>query len=63
MIETIPALLRTAAGRWGDRIALKPMPGPMTGSPASFAWLDEQADRFAKALIADGMRAGERIGL
>ena len=30
---------------------------------ASFAWLHAEADRFARALIADGMQAGERIGL
>ena len=35
----------------------------MDGEPASFAWLDAAADRFARALIADGMAAGERVGL
>jgi acyl-CoA synthetase (AMP-forming)/AMP-acid ligase II len=57
--DTIPALLRGAARKWGGKIALK----PMAGDAASFAWLDEQADRFARALIADGMAAGERVAV
>jgi len=57
--ETIPQLLRAAARKWGGKTALK----PMKGNSASFTWLDQQADRFARALIADGMQAGERIGL
>ncbi|MDG2003419.1 MAG: AMP-binding protein [Novosphingobium sp.] len=57
--ETIPQLLREAARRWGEKTALK----PMSGNSASFAWLDEQADRFAHALISDGMLLGERVGL
>jgi acyl-CoA synthetase (AMP-forming)/AMP-acid ligase II len=59
VIETVPELLRTAARRWGGRTALKAMDEPAT----SFATLDAQADRFAKALIADGMAAGERLAI
>jgi len=56
---TIPELLREAARKWGERTALK----QEAGDWASFAWLDGEADRFARALIADGMAAGERVGL
>jgi acyl-CoA synthetase (AMP-forming)/AMP-acid ligase II len=59
MIETIPALLREAARRWGGKPALRSMAEGAT----SFTDLDAQADRFAKALIGDGMQAGERIGI
>lgn len=59
LIDTVPGLMRAAARRWGDKTALKSMEEPAT----SFATLDAQADRFAKALIADGMQAGERIGI
>jgi len=57
--DTIPGLLRDAARRWGGKTALR----PLAGDAASFAWLDIEADRFARALIADGMQAGERVGL
>jgi acyl-CoA synthetase (AMP-forming)/AMP-acid ligase II len=59
MSETIPQLLRNAAMRWGEKCALVAMDEP----PASFAMLDAEADRFARALIADGMQFGERLGI
>jgi acyl-CoA synthetase (AMP-forming)/AMP-acid ligase II len=59
MIDTVPALLRDAARKWGGKTALKSMREPAT----SFATLDEQADRFARALIADGAEPGERLGI
>jgi acyl-CoA synthetase (AMP-forming)/AMP-acid ligase II len=59
MIETVPALLRAAAKKWRDKTALKSMREP----PASFGMLDTEADRFAKALIADGMKPNERFGI
>lgn len=59
MIATVPELLRSAAKRWGEKPALK----SMEEQPTSFATLDLQADRFAKALLADGMQAGERVGI
>jgi acyl-CoA synthetase (AMP-forming)/AMP-acid ligase II len=51
--------MRAAARRWGEKAALKSMREP----PTSFAALDAGADRFAKALIADGMVADERVGI
>lgn len=59
MIETVPGLLRSAAARWGRKTALMSMSEPAT----SFAALNEQADRFARALIAQGMGHGERVGI
>lgn len=59
VIETVPELLRVAARRWGTKTALLSMDEP----PTSFAKLDEWADRHARALIADGMGGGERIGI
>lgn len=59
MIDTIPGLLRDAARRWGDRPALRSMHEPAV----NFGPLDACADRFAKALLADDMLAGERVGI
>jgi len=59
MTDTIPALLRAAARRHGDRPALS----CASDGPTGFATLDAMADRFAKALIGDGMAHGERIGI
>ena len=59
MIDTVPGLLRVAAQRWGGKTALV----AMDEAPASFAQLDEAADRFARALIADGSAHGDRIGI
>src|SRR5262245_2015937 len=59
MTATVPGLLRAAAARWPSRPALK----SMTEAPTSFATLDHHADRFARALIADGMQTGEAIAL
>jgi acyl-CoA synthetase (AMP-forming)/AMP-acid ligase II len=57
--ETVPELLRAAVRRWGAKPALK----SMHEAPVTFAELDRQADRFARALIADGMTQGERLAI
>jgi acyl-CoA synthetase (AMP-forming)/AMP-acid ligase II len=59
MIDTTPALLRAAAQRWRDKTALI----SLRDSAVSFATLDVEADRFAKALIGDGVDPEERIGI
>jgi acyl-CoA synthetase (AMP-forming)/AMP-acid ligase II len=59
MTDTIPALLRSAARTHGDKAALSSSADGTT----SFAELDAQADRVARALIADGMAHGERIAI
>lgn len=57
-MTTIPGLLREAARRYKDRPALVAADGP-----TSFAALDREADRVARALLADGVRKGGRIGV
>src|SRR5689334_20637346 len=59
MADTIPAVLREAAARYGDKTALI-APGI---APMSFAALDGLTDRFARALIADGLAPGDRVGV
>lgn len=59
MTDTIPALLRAAARLYGGKAAL----ASATDGDTSFAELDRQADRVARALIADSMDAGERIAV
>lgn len=59
MTTTIPALLRDAAQRFGDRPALvSQQDGAM-----SYIELDRQADLVAKALIADGAQPGDRAAI
>jgi HIP---CoA ligase len=59
MIDTTTALLRAAAQRWRNKTALISLRDPAI----SFAALDLQADRFAKALIGDGIESAERVGI
>jgi acyl-CoA synthetase (AMP-forming)/AMP-acid ligase II len=59
MRTTIPALLRDAAQLHGEKAALS----STVDGPTSFARLDAEADRVARALIADGMDHGERIAI
>lgn len=61
MIEapTIPALLREAARRFGDRAALV---SRLDGA-ISYRELDHQADLVAKALIGDGALPGDRLAI
>lgn len=59
MTRTIPALMRDAAKRFGDRAALV---SQLDGA-ISFRDLDFQADQVAKALIADGARPGDRAAI
>lgn len=59
MTDTIPALMRAAAGRHGDRDALV----SQVDGAISFAALDRQVDLVARALIADGATPGERAAI
>lgn len=59
MTTTIPALMRDAARRYGDRAALV---SPVDGS-ISYRELDAQADLIAKALMADGVQQGDRTAI
>ncbi|MDG2005657.1 MAG: AMP-binding protein [Novosphingobium sp.] len=59
MPETIPAAMRDAALRFGEKTALLPPDAP----PMSFAALDALADVVVKALIAEDMAQGERIAV
>jgi acyl-CoA synthetase (AMP-forming)/AMP-acid ligase II len=57
MTDTIPAVLREAAQRFGERPALL----TPNAAPMGFAALCDLASAFARALLADGMVAGERV--
>lgn len=59
MTDTIPALMRAAAKRHGDRPALF----SQADGAISFNELDRQADLVAKALIADGALPGDRAAI
>lgn len=59
MTTTIPALLKEAARRFGGKPALV----SAADGIMSFAELDAEADRVARALLADGFVKGERIGI
>lgn len=59
MTMTIPALMRDAAARYGDRPALM----SQNDGEISYRELDRQADLVAKALLADGAQPGDRAGI
>lgn len=59
MTTTIPALMRAAARRFGERPALRCRADGAT----SYAELDQQADCVAMALIADGALPGDRAAI
>lgn len=59
MNKTIPALLRQAAGLYGDRAALVSTSDGAIG----YRDLDRHADAVAKAMIADGARPGDRAAV
>jgi len=59
MSKTIPAAMRDAAKRFGEKVALL----PPDASPMSFAGLDALVDDVARALIAAGMAEGERVAV
>jgi len=59
MTTTIPALMRDAARRFGDRPALV----SSKDGPISYRELDRQADLVARALIADGAMPGDRAAI
>ena len=56
--KTLGALLDEAAARWGTREALT-----YEGQRWSFAELQTEIDRTARACIALGMQAGDRVAL
>ena len=58
-MTTIPALLKEAARRFGDKPALMSAEDGGIG----FAALDAEADQVAKALLADGLVKGDRVGI
>lgn len=57
---TIGAALRNAAARWGDRLALV---SRHQGIAWTWGQFDAQVDRIAAGLIAQGVRAGDRVGI
>jgi acyl-CoA synthetase (AMP-forming)/AMP-acid ligase II len=59
MPDTVPAALAHAAREFGDAEALAQPDGPRL----SFADLHERAHTMARALIADGVRAGDRVAI
>ena len=59
MNQTIPSLLRAAARRYGDKAALISDRNERT----SFAKIDAEADRVARALLADGVHLGDRLAI
>ncbi len=59
MAGTIPQLSREAAVLYGDKAALV----APTGESIGFRALDALADRFARALIADGMEPEARVAI
>ncbi|WP_028640367.1 AMP-binding protein [Novosphingobium acidiphilum] len=57
---TIGAALRQAAARWGDSLALVSRHQALR---ATWAQLDAAVDRMAAGLIAQGVQAGDRVGI
>lgn len=58
-MTTIPALLRNAARRYGRKPALASAADGLIGFDA----LDREADKVARALLADGLKKGDRVGI
>ncbi len=56
---TIPAALASAAGQFGERIAVAEPGGPRL----TYRELHEQAGEVAAALAADGIQAGDRVAI
>ncbi|MBQ63194.1 MAG: hypothetical protein CMQ19_14130 [Gammaproteobacteria bacterium] len=57
-VNTLPQLLETAVSAWGDRTALITEDGRWT-----YKQVSEQVDLYARALIAQGVGKGTRLGL
>ncbi|WP_044564006.1 AMP-binding protein [Azospirillum sp. B4] len=58
-MTTIPALLRTAARKYGSKPALV----SRTDGSISFAGLDALADRVARSFLSGGLAQGDRVGI
>ena len=58
--ETIGANLERTVGRWGNNEALVDFP---SGRRWTYAELDEDVRRLARALLAKGVEKGDRVGI
>jgi long-chain acyl-CoA synthetase len=56
--ESLPEMLATSAGRYGNRVALD-----FFGAETTYLELADQVSRTAEALRAAGVRAGDRVAL
>jgi long-chain acyl-CoA synthetase len=56
--ESLPEMLATSAGRYGNRVALD-----FFGAETTYLELADQVSRAAEALRAAGVRAGDRVAL
>jgi len=57
-VESLPEMLATSAGRFGNRVALD-----FFGAETTYLELADQVSRAAEALRAAGVRAGDRVAL
>ena len=57
-VESLPEMLATSAGRFGNRVALD-----FFGAETTYLELAAQVSRAAEALRAAGVRAGDRVAL
>jgi fatty-acyl-CoA synthase len=60
LYRTVDAVLKAAAAEWPDRPALA---APFQSLRFSFAEFDREVDKVARAMLACGLKAGERIGI
>ncbi|GAB3686022.1 hypothetical protein GCM10028814_26190 [Angustibacter aerolatus] len=58
--DTVPATLADTVRRWGARDALVDVAGRRRWT---WSQLGADVDRFARALVADGVRPGDRVAL
>ena len=56
---TIPAVLASAAGQFGDRVAVAEPGGPRL----TYRELDEQVAALASALVSEGIEPGDRVAI
>jgi len=57
-VESLPEMLATSAGRFGNRVALD-----FFGAETTYLELADEVSRAAEALRAAGVRAGDRVAL